>query len=389
MSNVTTKILRGRKAVFDLEAEYVELYETLPCPNVYNSPEWVYSWLITLGRNYEVCFITSWENGILSGVWPFFETKFPVLGKGLMPVCVHSADCFDPVAMPEALDALAEAAIELADKYSFIWVPLLTRDFAQRALQSAITKKRARHLLRQRTRRFLVELERFKDFDTYANMVFGPKTRQNLRRKARRLGEEGEVEYHSLEKPEEIIPWIPQTMKLEQSSWKGEEGVGVFKRGDQRAFYHLVMENLAAKGRLRLSLLTIEDHLASYEIGLLGKDYYCMHSMSYDPAFAAHPPGRILMLLTIETCFKENRRIYDFMQNDQEFKRQMSTHESSFWDCIFLPQSPRGLLLLGVFKLIHFWTQWKNRKVNKEGALERDQHPATGDTQPSSEEDPS
>ena len=378
---LTTEIIRGRKAAFALEEEYVELYESLPCPNVYLSPEWVYAWLISLGRSYEVCFITCWEDGALVGVWPFFETSFPVIGKALLPLGVHTADTFDPIALPQAMDSLLAAIDALTSEYAFIWLPLVTRDFAQSVLAPGLKKIKARHLLRSRTLRFLVELERYKDFDSYSGMVFGPKTRQNLRRKARRLGEEGEVQYLKLETPEEITPWIEQAMNLERQSWKGAQGVGAFKRGDFRSFYHLAIQNLAAKGRLRLSLLTIEGHLAAYEIGLLGKDYYCMHNMAFDPSFSSHSPGRILMLLSLETCFAEKRRIYDFMQNDQEFKRQMSSHESSLWDCIIIPRSIKGLFLLGVVRIIDLWTKWKKRRVSKEGALERDEFPQATDLQ--------
>ena len=85
------------------------------------------------------------------------------------------------------------------------------------------------------------------------------------------------------------------------------------------------------------------------------------------------------MLLSLETCFAEKRRIYDFMQNDQEFKRQMSSHESSLWDCIIIPRSIKGLFLLGVVRIIDLWTKWKKRKVSKEGALERDEFPQATD----------
>jgi CelD/BcsL family acetyltransferase involved in cellulose biosynthesis len=131
-------------------------------------------------------------------------------------------------------------------------------------------------------------------------------------------------------------------MDLEKASWKGEEGVGAFKRATHRAFYHLLMESLAARGRLRLSILTVDRELAAYEIGILGTDNYCMHGTAFDPELAPFSPGRLLMLHVIEKCIGEKRRIYDFLQNDQEFKRQMSTHESSFWDWIVLPERCAG-----------------------------------------------
>ena len=365
MQSLVTETLRGRKAAFALEKEYIELFESLPGANVFFSPEWVYSWLLSLGRKYEVCFITCRDEGRLVGVWPFFEHRIPVIGTSLLPVGAQAADLFDPVAREDAMGPLVEALCTLCQKYAFAWMPLLSLQFAKQVLQPAIKNNTGRHFLRKRTERFLVELDKFKSFEDFMQMVFGPKTRQSLRRKARRLAEKGAVRFQSLEKPEEISPWITKAMQLEKVSWKGEEGVGIFKRATHRAFYHLLMENLAARGRLRLSILTLNDELAAYEIGILGTDNYCMHATAFDPALASFSPGRLLMLDVLEKCIGEKRRIYDFLQNEQEFKRQMSTHASSFWDWIVFPRSLRGALLLVLMRTLHNWSEWKRRRAKK------------------------
>lgn len=365
MQALVTETLRGRKAAFALEKEYIELFESLPNANVFFSPEWVYSWLLSLGRRYEVCFITCRDEGRLVGVWPFFEHRIPLIGTSLLPVGAQAADLFDPVAREDAMKPLVEALCGLCQNYAFAWMPLLSLQFADQVLQPAVKSGQALHFLRKRTERFLVELDRFKNFEDFMQIVFGPKTRQSLRRKTRRLEEKGELKFQTLQTPEEISPWITKAMQLEKVSWKGEEGVGIFKRATHRAFYHLLMENLAARGRLRLSLLTIDNELAAYEIGILGTDNYCMHGTAFDPALAPFSPGRLLMLHVLEKCISEKRRIYDFLQNEQEFKRQMSTHESSFWDWLVFPRSLRGRVLLLVVRTLHCVSEWKRRRAKK------------------------
>jgi CelD/BcsL family acetyltransferase involved in cellulose biosynthesis len=310
--------------------------------------------------------------GRLAGVWPFFQCRLPLIGKALLPVGAHAADAFDPVARPEVMPILISALAGLCGKFSFAWLPLVSRDFTQRMLEPELKKNR--HLIRKRALRFLIDLDRFTSFHDYFEMVFGPKTRQSLRRKSRRLFEEGDVRFLLLEKPAEIVSWLERVMNLERASWKGNAGVGIFHRPDHRAFYQLLLENLAGRGRLRLALLTIGDKLAAYEIGLLGTDYYCMHSMAFDPEFAAFSPGRLLMLHSLEKCINEKRRLYDFMQNDQEFKRQMATSDSHLWDCIILSRSSKGLAILAAVKAIHAWTDWRHGSAIKPGSLERNNH---------------
>ena len=45
-------VIASRKEIFALEREYAELYDSLPDPNVYFSPEFVYSWRLSLGRSH-------------------------------------------------------------------------------------------------------------------------------------------------------------------------------------------------------------------------------------------------------------------------------------------------------------------------------------------------
>lgn len=361
MPELTTHIIRERKSAFNLEGEYRALYDSLSCPNVYMSPEWVFTWLLSLGRSYNVCFLTCRLDGELAGIWPFFEYTQPVFGTGLMPIGAQVADSFDPVAKPECLGAMVELLIETAKEFTFIWLPLLTVDFTRQSLTPILSARSPRHLLRKRSPRFLIGLDSFEDHKNFLERAFGPKTRQTLRRKERKLQEAGDIKTEFLEDPESITPWLKKIMELELSSWKGERGVGIFRSATLRSFYHLLLENLASRKRLRLAILTIEGRLAAYEIGLLGPDSYCMHTMSFDPEFATLSPGRLLLLRSVELCMQENRKAYDFMQNDQEFKRQMATHESSLWDCILFPKTLKGALVSFLVRTIHTWNEFKKR----------------------------
>jgi len=364
-------VLASRKEIFALEAEYAELYASLPDPNVYFSPEFVYSWLVSLGRPHEPRFITCRIGGRLVGVWPFFECKLRMLGTSLLPVGAHAADLFDPVGTPESMEPLVRGLLALNRSYAFTWVLLVSRAFAQDVLQPQMAATRSRCILRQRTPRFVVELKKFTDFQGYMETVFGPKTRQGLRRKYRKLAELGSAEFLSLDKPQDIASWLPAVVDLDARSPKGQRGDGIFHKARTRAFYQLLLENMASKGRARLGILAIDGRLAAYEIGFTGQGSYCMHNMAYDPEFGECSPGRLLMLDAVERLMAEGFAAYDFMQNDQEFKRQMSTSESRLWDLIVFPKTLRGFLIHRAVKWTRAWQKWRKGSEGKTGSLER------------------
>jgi CelD/BcsL family acetyltransferase involved in cellulose biosynthesis len=319
-----------------------------------------------------VFFVIAVANGHLAGVWPFFEYPLPAFGKALLPAASQAADLFDPVGIPEAREPMVLALMEAMSEFNFAWLPLLTRNFAEEVLEPCMKTQRPPHLLRQRTPRFFVELDRFSDFTSYTATVFGPKTRQNLRRKARKLSEIGEVEMRTLDTAKEIDPWIPKMVELEKASWKWQERAAIFQLAEMRGFYQILLQNLAMSRRVRVTILTVDGRLVAHEIGFLGMDSYCMHSTVFDPEFAANSPGRLLMLFSIQKCIEEKRRIYDFLQNDAEFKRQMSTSESRLWDWIILPNSLRGRIWKQLIRAVQLWRDWRYNPTRREGSLERE-----------------
>lgn len=371
---ISTAIVRTRKEAFALEEEYAEMYGAISCPNLYLSPDWVYTWLLSLGRRHEVVFVTARRGGRLVGVWPFFEYRIPVFGKGLLPAGAQAADLFDPVGIPEAMEPMVEALIEVMPEFRFAWLPLVTQQFVESVLQPCMKRLKPPHLLRKRTPRFLVELKCFSDFSRYLETVFGPKTRQTLRRKARRLADEGEVAMRFLETPEEIHAWFPKMVEVEMASWKAQQGDGIFQRVELRSFYQLLFESLAERGMVRVGILTVGGRLAAFEVGFLGMDSYCMHSTVFDEAFAPHSPGRLLMLESMRVCFEEGRIHYDFLQNDAEFKRQLATRESRLWDWVLLPRSLHGRCFRLILWAVQAWTDHKNRGLHRTGALERERY---------------
>lgn len=373
------QIARGRRAVFALEPECAALAARTADGNVFLGPEWVFTWLSTLGRRYEPVVLVARRGGLLEGFWPFFECRLPVIGTALLPACAHAADVFDPMAAPGVEHTLAEALERLAGSYAFAWLPLLSKEFTASTVDPLARKNSSRHLVRPRTPRLEIDLSRFGDFDAWEQETFGSKSRQSLRRKQRRFEDNHRVAFLEIADPAEAVQWMDRIADLEKSSWKGAEGVGVFKRADHRAFYRILFEALAASGRLRLSILLADDQPAAYEIAFWNGHRHAMHTMAFDPAYAAYSPGRLLLLHSVRRCFAEQTAVFDFLQNDQAYKRQMANRESQLHDWIVFPASLRGRLVRAAVRAVHAWTEWqaRRRKAREAAARAQETRPTT------------
>jgi CelD/BcsL family acetyltransferase involved in cellulose biosynthesis len=360
-------VLRERALIRALEPAYRALFDALPNPNPFLSPEWVYAWVNTLGSRFDLCFVVCFEGETLRGVWPFFQQPVPLLRPLLLPVAAQVADLFDPIAEPSALPALWEQLRVESVRYSAVWLPLLSDAWVSHPFRGFLEASRIRSLLRRRTTRLQIDLLRHPAFGDYVAATFQNRTRQSLRRKQRRMEQAGPLEWVTCDTPEAMEAQFPGVVALERASWKASRRAGIFKDPAHNAFYFILLQELARHGRVRLSLLKVGEALAAFELGVLGSDRYCMHAMAFHPRFSKYSPGKLLALSVLSGCFTEERPLYDFMQNDQEFKREMSNREEPLWDCVWVQPGIVGYLILAVVRLLHFWKSGREKAEKSRG----------------------
>jgi CelD/BcsL family acetyltransferase involved in cellulose biosynthesis len=356
------EVVQCRAAIAALEPAYEALFESIEDANPFLAPQWVYPWMNTLGRRFSPCFLVCYEESILRGVWPFIEQPVPLLPPLLLPAAAQVADLFDPVAAPSALPWLQEALLDLSRRYLAVWLPLLSERFVEGGFRQFFEHCSRPGLLRRRTDRLQIDLRIYADFDAYLDAAFQKRTRQGLQRKLRRLERSGTVEFRLCREPEEMERHISKIVRLERASWKHARRSGIFKDPGHHAFYFLLLQAVARKKGLWLGLLHVGEALAAFEIGVIGGGTYHMHAMAFDPQFAAHSPGRLLSLAVVRQCFEEGISVYDFLQNDQDFKRQMANRSESFWDGIWVRGGVAGRMVLIVVRLLDRWKSGRGKR---------------------------
>ena len=136
-------------------------------------------------------------------------------------------------------------------------------------------------------------LRRAKDGETYINEFISRKERQELRRREKRLQEQGSLKRAALAPGEEVAPWIDEFLKLEASGWKGKEGTAMLCSEANRRF--LVETFTAAHQRGRLQIVGVDldgTPLARCTSFIAGEGSYAFKP-AYDEAFAKFSPGII------------------------------------------------------------------------------------------------
>jgi CelD/BcsL family acetyltransferase involved in cellulose biosynthesis len=124
-----------------------------------------------------------------------------------------------------------------------------------------------------------------------------PRTLQTrLRRSRKRLEAAGAVRFErSTPTPAEVDPLLGTFKTVEDRSWKGRRGGGIFGPPDRFAFFRALSLRIAARGWLDVGLLRLDGRVISYRYGFRFGGVYLDYNLAYDPDYAGLSPGRILL----------------------------------------------------------------------------------------------
>jgi CelD/BcsL family acetyltransferase involved in cellulose biosynthesis len=118
----------------------------------------------------------------------------------------------------------------------------------------------------------------------------GKKALKDLRRRQRRLAEQGDVEFSIVSSPKEVRDAVEQFLTLESSGWKGKSGallahpaLSAFSRGATRL--------LAREGKCRVARLTLAGRPLAMGIVIESRGRAFFWKIAFDEEFGAQAPG--------------------------------------------------------------------------------------------------
>jgi hypothetical protein len=100
---------------------------------------------------------------------------------------------------------------------------------------------------------------------------------------------------HFFPETEQVQPILREISSLEQASWKGDGDQGIFSNPKCSDFFNDISTSLADHKQLFLSLLYINDQLATYRYGFVFRNTFLDYSIAYRPDFRSLSPGSVLL----------------------------------------------------------------------------------------------
>ena len=309
--------------------------------NPYFSSAWLQSWWKRVeGLKTPVLLIVENEKGELLGFWPFVERKGILKSKGLWPYVFDEANYFHPLAERDAIPHLMDGLQGLLKKYTFAWVPLMRKKFWEEFVETKVSVGKLLNITRTPRQTFLIDHES-QEFEDYWSQKMGAKSRKSFRYDQRALAEQGEVEFECWETFEDVRAMMPATCVVEVESKKGKEGAGLYTVRGKRAFFFELLPELAKTGRLRLTILRLNEEAIAWQLDLLGENYVAVHHLSFDEKWKKYSPGRQLLRHNLEIAWNEGRTI-DFLPLAFDYKEKLATVKEEVHELHWFKRSIRG-----------------------------------------------
>ena len=178
---------------------------------------------------------------------------------------------------------------------SLLLLPLLPEDgLLSAALERALTRRALRRVRFGRHRR--AQLVPGPERAHYIEQAVNAKTRKELSRKRRRLGELGEVSHQTIADPAAMTNTIDRFLELEAGGWKGRSGTAAANDPRIRAFLQKALADLSAEGKARCDVLSVGDQPVAAAIVLRSGATAWDWKIAYDERFARFSPGVQLTL---------------------------------------------------------------------------------------------
>jgi CelD/BcsL family acetyltransferase involved in cellulose biosynthesis len=297
-------------------------------------PGWVRAWWSAFGKG-EPCILTSRRDGELCAVLPLARHR------GAMRTCsnIHSP-LFDGISADiESLQALLTAGLR-ESRQGLIMGDLEAEGRLIAASRQLANQSRCRlTVLEEKTFRYIDPAMSWEEYE----QSLRKSRRQELRRRRRRLSEQGEIDFEIVDGTRDLEACLEEFLRLESSGWKGDEGTAIRAMPKTQRFYEDVAAWAAENGLLRLSFMRVGDVYVAANLTIDDGVHRYPLKVGYDDQYSRYAPGLLHWLEEIERALDDGRTV-ELATGTEAFKEELQNAQRTIERVAVFPPSARGEL---------------------------------------------
>lgn len=173
---------------------------------------------------------------------------------------------------------------------------LLNDCLAARGRSVLVTERHGRAILRPQ-----------ENSELYLRAALRRDHRKDCRRKTRRLGERGNLEFDSLEFERDVDTWIEEFLNLEASGWKGREGSAFTCNENTRNYFVAIARAAFERDRLDMLALRLDGKPVAMKCNFSSMPGSFAFKIAFDEAYADYSPGFLLEIENVRWFHAQRR----------------------------------------------------------------------------------
>jgi len=305
-------------------------------------PGWIAVWWRAFGAG-RLQILTVHENGHLTGVLPLRKLR----GALLSPTNSHTPQFGFLAATETARERLVHAAF--AQEPRHLGLSYLDPHGGDASLVRAAADE-ARYRVFAESIPAAPYVATDGSWDSYEQGL-RRKFRSEIRRRRRRLEEEGPLTLEVSDGTERLDELLEEGFRVEGSGWKETYGTSIRSSSATRRFYTEVAQWAAERGWLRLAFLRLSGRTLAFDYCLEYNRIHYLLKTGYDPAYGKFAPGMLIRHMMLARAFSGEIDTYDFLGVGFDFawKREWSSTEQQRLFLHMFAPTALGLLDQAVF----------------------------------------
>jgi CelD/BcsL family acetyltransferase involved in cellulose biosynthesis len=150
---------------------------------------------------------------------------------------------------------------------------------------------------------------------------------RDLRRRERRLAEEGPPTYEIHTDRFDLDRLLEDCFRAEAASWKGAEGTAISSRSRTRSYYTDIGRFAYSRGELMLALLRVRERPVAMQFNIVSDGTVTVLKLGHDEVFDRFAPGKLLIRHVLRHCFESDVSRYDFAGRPDPYKLEWAEGE--------------------------------------------------------------
>jgi CelD/BcsL family acetyltransferase involved in cellulose biosynthesis len=310
----------------DLKGHFVDSGQNLHWPSVFVLPDWMEVWWQVFGSGSEKMVRTLRDGENVVGIAPLMVKDGRAMLIGDTDVC----DYLDFIIAPGLEERFFYLLLEDLKKNDIRYLDLkdLRPESTVLTHLAGVAESRG-YPVRISKEAVSLEIDLPAAWEGYLALLSG-KQRHEVRRKIRRLSEQGVVEYSFISHPEEIPEALDIFFRMFVES---RQDKATFLTEKMKSFFVLLAGAMAETGLLKLGLLKMEGIPLS---AIMCFDYdgsLYLYNSGYDPAYTSLSAGVICKILAIKASIEQGKRKFDFLKGSELYKYHLGGKEVPLYRC--------------------------------------------------------